>query len=98
MPYFGAFCYLNSHCSRKSFTSMFIITFRDEYTLLKQNPATDVSVGFDRYVGAYPNEQQHGVSIQSSVKLGAYLNLGEGLCIFTSLHINDSGLYLLISI
>ena len=77
---------------------MFIITFRDEYTLLKQNPATDVSVGFDRYVGAYPNEQQHGVSIQSSVKLGAYLNLGEGLCIFTSLHITDSGLYLFISI
>ena len=50
------------------------------------------------YVGAYPNGHQHGVSIQSSVKLGADLNLGEGLCIFTSLHITDSGLYLFISI
>ena len=91
----GLLCRLKSALfrGRKSFTSMFIITFRDEYTLLKQNPATDVSVGFDRYVGAYPNGHQHGVSIQSSVKLGADLNLGEGLCIFTSLHI-----YLLISI
>ena len=91
MPYFGAFCYLKSQSSRKSITSMFIISFRD-------NSATDVSVGFDRYVGAHPNGHKHGVSIQSSLKLRADLNLGEGLCIFTSLHITDSGLYLLMSI
>ena len=77
---------------------MFIISFRDEYTLLKQNSATDVSVGFDRYVGTHPNGHQHGISLQSSVKLRADLNLGEGLCIFSSLHITDSGLYSLISI
>ena len=53
MPYFGAFCCLNSHFSRKSITSMFMISFRDEYTLLKQNSVTDVSVGFDSYVGAH---------------------------------------------
>jgi len=47
---------------------MFIISFRDEYTLLKQNSVTDVSVGFDRYVDAHPNGHQHVVSIQSSVK------------------------------
>ena len=92
MPHFGAFCYLNSHCSRKRITSMFIISFRDEYTLLKQNSATDVSVGFDSYVGAHPSGHQHGVSKQSSVKLRADLNLGKDLCIFTSLHITASGL------
>ena len=77
---------------------MFIISFRDEYTLLKQSSTTDVSVGFDRYVGAHPNGHKHGVSIQSSLKFRVDLNLGEGLCIFTSLHITDSGLYLLMSI
>jgi len=31
---------------------------------------TDVFVGFGRHVGAYPDEHQHGVSIQSAVNLG----------------------------
>ena len=60
-----------------------------------------------RQVGAHPDELQHGVSIQSSINLGkpfsydiSYTNysfdpnLGEVLCIFTSLHFSDSGLYL----
>ena len=59
---------------------------------------TDVSVSFDRYVGAHPNGHQLGVSIQSCVKLRAELNLGDDLCIFSSLHITDSGLNLFISI
>ena len=64
-----------------------------------------------RHVGAHPDEHQHGVSIQISINLGrtsqnvssniSYtnysfdLNLGEGLCICTSFHFPDSGLYLL---
>ena len=54
-----------------------------------------------RHVGAHPDELQHGVSIQSSINLGiSYTNysfdpnLGEGLCIFTSSHFQDSGRYL----
>ena len=51
---------------------------------------------------------QHGVSIQIAIlkfcenissdilytKYSSDLNLGEGLCIFTSFHFSDSGLYL----
>ena len=60
-----------------------------------------------RHIGAHPDELQHGVSIQISLNLGktflrisytkysSDLNLGEGLCIFTSFHFPDSGLYLL---
>ena len=60
-----------------------------------------------RHIGAHPDEHQHGVSIQISLNLGktflrisytkysSDLNLGEGLCIFTSFHFPDSGLYLL---
>ena len=62
-----------------------------------------------RNVGAHPGGHQHGVSIQISINLGktflpisrsytkysSDLNLGEGLCIFTSFHFPDSGLYLL---
>ena len=60
-----------------------------------------------RHVKAHPDDLQHGVSIQSSINLGrtfssniSYsnysfdLNLGEGLCISTSFHFPDSGLYL----
>ena len=60
------------------------------------------------HVGAHPGEHQHGVSIQISINLGktffsdisctkysSDLNLGEGLCICTSFHFSDSGLYLL---
>ena len=59
-----------------------------------------------RHVEAHPGEHQHGVSIQISISLGVSsdisytkyssdLNLGEGLCICTSFHFLDSGLYLL---
>ena len=61
-----------------------------------------------RHVGAHPDGHQRGVSIQISIYLGktflrvsrirlysSDLNLGEGLCIFTSFHFQDSGLYLL---
>ena len=60
-----------------------------------------------RHVGAHLGGHQHGVSIQISISLGktflrsdisytkySYdLNLGEGLCICTSVHFPDSGLY-----
>ena len=61
-----------------------------------------------RHVGAHSGEHQHGVSIQISISLGttflsdisytkysSELNVGEGLCICTSFHFPDSGLYLL---
>ena len=59
-----------------------------------------------RHVGAHTSGQQHGVSIRISINLGissdisyteysSDLNLGEGLCIFTSFHFPDFGLYLL---
>ena len=61
-----------------------------------------------RHVGAHAGEHQHGVSIEVSVSLGknissdisytkfsSDLNLGEGLCICTSFHFPDFGLYLL---
>ena len=53
-----------------------------------------------RHVRAHPDELQHGVSIQSSISDISYTNysfdpnLGEGLCIFSSLDFPDSGLYL----
>ena len=60
-----------------------------------------------RHVGAHPDRHQRGVSIHISIYLGktflrvsrirlysSHLNLGEGLCIFTSFHFQDSGLYL----
>ena len=60
-----------------------------------------------RHVGAHPDELQHGVSIQSSINLGKTFPwtsririipstqiLAMGLCIFTSFHFPDSGLYL----
>ena len=62
-----------------------------------------------RHVGAHPDGHQHGVSIQTSINFVKTfprisriqniplhdLNLGESLCIFTSFHFPDSGLYLL---
>ena len=60
-----------------------------------------------RHVGAHLGEHQHGISIQISINLGkrflgylatkyfSDLNLGEDLCICTSFHFKDSGLYLL---
>ena len=60
-----------------------------------------------RHVGAHLDGHQHGVStnlyyccenISSDISYTKYssdLNLGEGLCIFTSFHFPDSGLYLL---
>ena len=71
---------------------------------------TDVFAGFSSlHVGAHPGEHQHGVSIQIAISLGktflrisrirniarSGLNLGEGLCICSSFHFPDSGLYLL---
>ena len=58
-----------------------------------------------RHVGAHPDEHQHDVSMInlgktfftdiSYTKYSFDLNLGEGLCICTSFHFPDSGLYLL---
>ena len=60
------------------------------------------------HVGAVPDGHQHDVSMQISINfvktflriprirnITSDLNLGEGLCIFTSFHFPDSGLYLL---
>ena len=60
-----------------------------------------------RHVAAHPDELQHGVSLQSCINLGKTFPwtsririipsaqiLAKGLCIFTSFHFPDSGLYL----
>ena len=61
-----------------------------------------------RHVGAHPDENQHGVSIQSSIDLGktfprisrirvipsTQILARVRLCIFTSFHFPDSELYL----
>ena len=59
-----------------------------------------------RHVEADPGEHQYSISTQISISLGEIssdisytkyscdLNLGEGLCICTSFHFPDSGLYL----
>ena len=73
---------------------------------LQQNSVTDVSVVSVRHVRAHPDGMQHGVStklykfgknISSDISYKNYSfdpNLGEDLCIFTSFHFPDSGLYL----
>ena len=60
-----------------------------------------------RHVGAHRDQLHYGASIQSSINLDKTFarisrirnyffdpNLGEGICIFTSFHFPDSGLYL----
>ena len=62
-----------------------------------------------RHVGVHPGGHQHGVSIQnylyksgqdissdiSYTEYSSVLNLGDSLCIFTSIYLADSGLYVL---
>ena len=81
---------------------------RNKFVLLQQNPVTDVSVGFRapccssfRRAPAWrlhTNHYKFGLNISSDIsymKCSSDLNLGEGLCMFTSFHFPDSGLYLL---
>ena len=42
--YFGEFGYLNNSCIRKGIILMFLSSSRAKFTLLQQNPVTDVSV------------------------------------------------------
>ena len=46
VTYFGKFGYLNSSCIRKRIILMFLSSSREQFTLLKQNSVTAVSVGF----------------------------------------------------
>ena len=46
VTYFGEFGYLNSSCIRKRIILMFLSSSREQFTLLKQNSVTAVSVGF----------------------------------------------------
>ena len=108
MTYFRKFCYLNSSCIRKSITLMFMSSSRNKFTLLYQNSVTDVFVGFrppcwcsSRWAPAWrlhTNLYKFGWNVSSNISYTKYssdLNLGEGLCIFTSLHFPDSGLNVL---
>ena len=72
VTYLGEFGYLNSSCIRTSIILMFLSSSREEFTIFWQNAATDVSVGF-RHVGAHPDEDQGGVSIQITINLGKTL-------------------------
>ena len=46
----------------------------DEFTYLKKNSTTDVSVGFQRPYLFSSKGHQHGVSLQSFINLGITLN------------------------
>ena len=87
---------------------MFMNSSRNKFTLLYQNSVTDVFVGFrppcwcpSRWA---PARRLHTISINlgktlfsdiSYTEYSSDLNLGEGLCAFTSFHFPDSGRYLL---
>ena len=86
---------------------MFMSSLRDIFTLLWQNSVRDVSVGFrppswclSRWAPAWrlhTNSYEFAQNISSDISYMKYsfdLNLGEGLCIFTSFHFPDSGLCL----
>ena len=78
---------------------MFMSSSRNKITLLYQNSVKMFLLVSVRLVGAHPVGPQHDVSIQISINLctkySSGLNLGEGLCIFTSFYFPDSGFYLL---
>ena len=87
---------------------MFMSFSKNKLTLLQQNSLTDVSVGFrlpcwssSRWAPPWrlhTNLYKSGWNISSDISYTKYssdLNLGEGLCIFTSFHFPDSGFYLL---
>ena len=89
-------------------TLMFMSSSRDKLTLLWQNSVRDISVGFrppcwcpSRWVPAWrlhTNSYKFGWNISSDISCTKYSsdpNLGEGLCIFTSFHVPDSGRKLL---
>ena len=73
---------------------MFRSSLRDNFTLLEQNSVVFLLV-FGCYVGAHPDGHQ---LISPDISCAKYFfdqNLGEGICIFTSFHYEDSGIYLL---
>ena len=99
VTYFGEFCYLKSSWIRKSITLMFLSSSRNKFTLLYQNSVTDVFVGFlppcwcpSRWAPAWrlhTNFYKFVQNISSDIAYTEYssdLNLGEGLCMFTSFH------------
>ena len=87
---------------------MFMSSSRNKFTLLYQNSVTDVFVGFrppcwcpSRWAPAWrlhTNLYKFEQNISSDISYTEYssgLNLGEGLCLFTSFYFPDSWLYLL---
>ena len=99
VTYFGEFCYLKSSWIRKSITLMFLSSSRNKFTLLYQNSVTDVFVGFlppcwcpSRWAPAWrlhTNFYKFAQNISWDIAYTEYssdLNLGEGLCMFTSFH------------
>ena len=99
MTYFGEFCYLNSSCSRKYITSMFhAFVAKLSNKCFCCFPATmlvPIQMGTNM---AFPSKSlliNLGKTSLQITKYSSHLNLGEGLCIFTSFHFPNSGLYLL---
>ena len=82
-------------------------SWRNKFTLLYQNSVTDVSVGFrppcwcsSWWAPAWRLHTNLDKSLNISPDISykeysSYVNLGEGLHVFTSFHFPDSGLYLL---
>ena len=105
--YFGAFCYLNGHCIRKSITLMFMSSLRDVILLSLQNKTWLMFLLVSGcHVGAHGH--QHCISIHIFGKIISSnilhmknnctdLNLSKDLRIlnFISFHYPDSGIYLL---
>ena len=67
---FWGYCYLNSHCIRKSITLMFMSSSRDEFTPSLQKEWQMFLWVSGQHVGAHPDGNQHDISIQSSINLG----------------------------
>ena len=98
LAYFGEFCYMNSSYSRKYITSMF-------HAFVACKTQHQMFLFFSgHHVGAHPNQGTNmafpsksllinsGKFFHRITKYCIHLNLGEGLCIFTSFHFPDSGL------
>ena len=91
---------------RKSITLMFMSSSRNKFTLLYQNSVTDILLRPlfwcpSRWAPSWrlhTNLYKFGKNISSRISYTEYssdLNLSDGLCMFTSFHFPDSGLYLL---
>ena len=100
----SGFCYLNSHCIKKQVLLNVWVPW-EMNALVRSDTLWQLFLMVSGYhVGANSDGQQHGFSIQSSINLFPRISsiwtialawILEYVCIFTSFHFPDPGLYLL---